>query len=157
MIAGEALRAKYKNSDLPPGCLDQNLWHGVFIPTVAHAAGGENVHPWSIEDNVLIQILTKAWNIVYADNPSLMKYQIVPGGAIYHVVKQRLSEWHGGLGSAAVMIIMSLMASDTTYETDQEHTEFAMAFTHHPDFQTTVPWILAGTSLLGCILSSLLV
>ncbi|KAG1807118.1 uncharacterized protein BJ212DRAFT_1485773 [Suillus subaureus] len=125
VIAGEALRAKYKNSDLPPGCLDQNLWCGVFIPTVAHAAGGKNVHPWLIEDDVLIPILTKAWNIVYADNPSLMKYQIVPGGAVYHVVKQCLSEWHGGFGSAAVMIIMSLMASDTTYETDQEHTEFA--------------------------------
>ncbi|KAG1862089.1 hypothetical protein DFJ58DRAFT_839509 [Suillus subalutaceus] len=125
VIAGEALRAKYKNSDLPPGCLDRNLWSRVFIPTVAHAAGGENAHPWLIEDDVLIPILTKVWNIVYAHNPSLMKYQIVPGGAVYHVVKQCPSEWHGGFGSAAVMIIMSLMASDTTYETDQEHTKFA--------------------------------
>ncbi|KAG1871739.1 hypothetical protein DFJ58DRAFT_722473 [Suillus subalutaceus] len=125
VMAGEALGAKYKNSDLPPGCLDRNLWCGVFIPTVAHAAGGENVHPWLIEDNVLIPILTKAWNIIYADNPSLMKYQIVPGGAIHHVVKQCLSEWHRGFGSAAVMIITSLMASDTMYKTDQEHTKFA--------------------------------
>ncbi|KAG1814298.1 uncharacterized protein BJ212DRAFT_1482032 [Suillus subaureus] len=64
-------------------------------------------------------------NIIYADNPSLMKYQIIPGGAVYHVVKQRLSEWHKGFGSATVMIITSLIASDTTYKTDQEHTKFA--------------------------------
>ncbi|KAG2034045.1 hypothetical protein BDR03DRAFT_870870, partial [Suillus americanus] len=116
---------KYKNGDLPPGCLDSNLWRGVFIPTVAHAAGGENVHPWLIEDNILIPILTKAWNMVYADHPSLLNHKIIPGDAVYHVAKQCLSKWHGGFGSAAIMIITSLMASDTAYETDQEHIEFA--------------------------------
>ncbi|KAG2105105.1 uncharacterized protein F5147DRAFT_775425 [Suillus discolor] len=125
VAVGEPSKAKYKNSDLPPGCLDRNLWRGVFIPTVAHAAGGENVHPWLIEDDTLILILTKMWNIVYADNPSLKNYKIVLGGAVYHVAKQCLSEWRGGFGSAAVMIITSLMASDSTYETDQEHIDFA--------------------------------
>lgn len=60
VAVGEPLKAKYKNSDLPPGCLDKILWHRVFIPTVAHVAGGENVHPWLIEDDTLILILTKA-------------------------------------------------------------------------------------------------
>lgn len=77
MAVGEPLKAKYKNSDLPPGCLDKILWHRVFIPTVAHVAGGENVHPWLIEDDTLILILTKAWNIIYADNLSLKNYKIV--------------------------------------------------------------------------------
>ncbi|KAG2040853.1 hypothetical protein BDR03DRAFT_1007634 [Suillus americanus] len=85
VTAGEALKMKYKNGDLPPSCLDSNLWSGVFIPTVAHAAGGENVHPWLIEDDILIPILAKAWNMVYADNPSLLNHKIIPGGAIYHV------------------------------------------------------------------------
>ncbi|KAG2041500.1 hypothetical protein BDR03DRAFT_979454 [Suillus americanus] len=148
VTVGEALKTKYKNGDLPPGCLDSNLWHGVFIPTVAHAAGGKNVHPWLIEDDILIPILAKAWNVVYADNPSLLNHKIIPGGAvvetiftvawdgqnflsncctytIYHMAKQRLSEWCRGFGSAAIMIITSLMASDTAYETDQEHIEFA--------------------------------
>ncbi|KAG1878617.1 hypothetical protein C8R48DRAFT_768177 [Suillus tomentosus] len=125
VAVGEPSKAKYKNSDLPPGCLDRNLWRGVFIPTVAHAAGGENVHPWLIEDDTLILILTKTWNIVYADNPSLKNYKIVIGGAVYHVAKQHLSECRGGFGSAAVMIITSLMASDCTYETDQERIDFA--------------------------------
>ncbi|KAG2125894.1 hypothetical protein BD769DRAFT_1668717 [Suillus cothurnatus] len=105
---GELSKAKYKNSDLP-----------------SHAAGGENIYPWLIKDDTLIPILTMAWNIVYADNPSLKNYKIILGGAIYHVAKQHLSEWHGGFGSAAVMIITSLMASDSTYETDQEHVDFA--------------------------------
>ncbi|KAG1889686.1 uncharacterized protein F5891DRAFT_987275 [Suillus fuscotomentosus] len=125
VAVGEPSKAKYKNSDLPPGCLDGNLWRGVFIPTVAHATGGKNVHPWLIEDNTLIPILTKTWNIVYADNPSLKNYKIVIGGAVYHVAKQHLSEWCGGFGLAAIMIITSLMASDCTYETDQEHIDFA--------------------------------
>jgi hypothetical protein len=87
VAVGELSKAKYKNSDLPRGCLDGNLWCRVFIPTVAHAAGGENIYPWLIEDDTLIPILTKAWNIVYADNPSLKNYKIVLGGAIYHVVR----------------------------------------------------------------------
>jgi hypothetical protein len=86
VAVGELLKAKYKNSDLPPGCLDRNLWRGGFIPTVSHAAGGKNIHPWLIKDDTLILILTKVWNIIYVDNPSLKNYKIILGGAIYHVV-----------------------------------------------------------------------
>ena len=80
-------KVKFRNADLPNGCLNSNAWCGIFIPTIAHAAGGDNVHPWIVEDDVLIPILTEAWNVVYADKPLLMEYNIVPGSAVYHVVR----------------------------------------------------------------------
>jgi len=36
-----------------------------------------------------------------------------------------LSEWRGGFGSAAVMMITSLMAADPLYETENSRTDFA--------------------------------
>lgn len=84
--AVEASRTKYKNSDLPAGCLDGNAWRGIFIPTIAHTTGGDNIHPWLIEDDILIPILMKAWNVIYAGSPSLADHPIVPGGAVYYVV-----------------------------------------------------------------------
>lgn len=83
---GEVSRTKYKNSDLPAGCLDGNAWRGILIPTVAHATGGDNVHPWLVEDDVLVPILMKAWKVVYAGRPSLADYPIIPGGAVHLVV-----------------------------------------------------------------------
>lgn len=83
---GEVLRVKYKNSDLPAGCQDGNTWRGLLIPTIAHAAGGDDVHPWLIEDDALILILTKAWKTVYAKNLTLIDHSIVPGDAVYYVV-----------------------------------------------------------------------
>jgi hypothetical protein len=84
---GEASRTKYKNSDLPAGCQDGNAWCGLLIPTIAHAAGGDNIHPWLIEDDALIFILTKAWKVVYAGKPSLVNCSIAPGDAVYYVVR----------------------------------------------------------------------
>ncbi|KAG2741643.1 hypothetical protein P692DRAFT_20686872, partial [Suillus brevipes Sb2] len=122
---GEASRTKYKNSDLPAGCQDGNAWCGLLIPTIAHAAGGDNIHPWLIEDDALIFILTKAWKVVYAGKPSLVNCSIAPGDAVYYVAKQRLSEWRSGFGSAAVMMITSLMAVSPIYESEDSRVGFA--------------------------------
>ncbi|KAG2084605.1 uncharacterized protein F5147DRAFT_782425 [Suillus discolor] len=122
---GEVLRMKYKNSDLPAGCQDGNAWRSSLIPTIAHAVGGDNIHPWLIEDDALIFILTKTWKVVYAGKPTLVNYSIVPGDAVYYVAKQRLSEWRGGFGSAAVMMIMSLMAASPLYESEDSRVGFA--------------------------------
>ncbi|KAG1888050.1 hypothetical protein F4604DRAFT_1915951 [Suillus subluteus] len=125
VTTGEVLRVKHKNSDLPAGCQDGNAWRGLLIPTIAHAAGGDDVHPWLVEDDALILILTKAWKTVYAKNPTLIDHSIVPGDAVYYVAKQRLSEWRGGFGSAAVMMITSLMAADPLYESEDNRAGFA--------------------------------
>ncbi|KAG1819101.1 uncharacterized protein BJ212DRAFT_1298368 [Suillus subaureus] len=121
---GEVLRVKYKNSDLPAGCQDSNTWRGLLIPTIAHAAGGDDVHPWLVEDDALILILTKAWKTVYTKNLTLINHLIVPGDAVYYMAKQCLSEWHGGFGSTAIMMITSLMAVDPLYESEDNCVEF---------------------------------
>ncbi|KAG0701314.1 hypothetical protein DFH29DRAFT_1000379 [Suillus ampliporus] len=125
VTTGEVLRVKYKNSDLPAGCQDGNAWCGLLIPTIAHAAGGDDVHPWLVEDDALILILTKAWETVYAKNLTLIDHSIVPGDAVYYMAKQHLSEWRGGFGSAAVMMITSLMAADPLYESEDNRVGFA--------------------------------
>lgn len=125
VTTGEVSRVKYKNSNLPAGCQDGNTWRGLLIPTITHAAGGHDVHPWLIEDDALILILTMAWKTVYAKNLTLIDHSIVPGDAVYYVAKQRLSEWRGGFGSAAIMMITSLMAADPLYKSEDNHVGFA--------------------------------
>lgn len=83
---GEILRMKYKNSNLPVGCQDGNAWCNSLIPTITHAVGGDNIHPWLIKDDALIFILAKTWKVVYAGKPTLVNYSIVPGDAVYYVV-----------------------------------------------------------------------
>ncbi|KAG1827510.1 uncharacterized protein BJ212DRAFT_1474658 [Suillus subaureus] len=122
---GEVTKAKYKNGDLPAGCLDNNIWHGVFIPTVAHVTGGDNIDPWLIEDDVLIPILKEAWTAIYNGKPSLMNHTIVLGSAVYQVTKQCLSEWCGGFGSAAVMMFTTFMAADLLYDNEDSRADFA--------------------------------
>ncbi|KAG2052554.1 hypothetical protein BDR06DRAFT_972941 [Suillus hirtellus] len=122
---GKVLRTKYKNSDLPTGCQDGNAWCSSLIPTITHAAGRDNIHPWLIEDNALIFILTKTWKVVYAGKPTLINYSIVPGDAVYYVAKQCLSEWCSEFGSVAVMMIMSLMAASPLYKSEDSHISFA--------------------------------
>ncbi|KAG1852515.1 hypothetical protein F4604DRAFT_1933663 [Suillus subluteus] len=122
---GEVTKAKYKNGDLPAGCLDNNVWRGIFIPTVAHATGGDNIDPWLIEDDALIPILKEAWTVIYNGKSSLMNHAIVPGSAVYQVTKQHLSEWCGGFGSAAVMMFTTFMAADPLYDNEDSRADFA--------------------------------
>ncbi|KAG1750031.1 uncharacterized protein EDB91DRAFT_1078958 [Suillus paluster] len=121
----ETSKPVWKNSQLPPGCLNSNTWHGVFILTIAYAAGGENIDPWYIDNNMLVRILMKAWKVVYGklsstDNP------IYIGSPVYDVSKQRLDEWRSGFGSAAIMMmIMSLIASKSITAAYERQSEFA--------------------------------
>ncbi|KAG2337758.1 hypothetical protein BDR05DRAFT_969866, partial [Suillus weaverae] len=91
---------------VPDSYFDNNTWRGVFLPTIAYTAGGENIDPWFIDDNSLIKILAKAWRVVYAGKPSLKHYI----NAVFHASKQGLNEWRGGFESAAIMMTTSIMA-----------------------------------------------
>ncbi|KAG2132164.1 hypothetical protein BD769DRAFT_1386454 [Suillus cothurnatus] len=122
---GEVVKAKFKNGDLPAGCADNNTWRGTFIPTVAHATGGDNIDLWLIKDDTFISVLREVWKVVYNGRPSLMNHAIVPGSAVYQVTKQCLSEWHGGFGSAAVMMFTTFMAADPLYNNEDQHADFA--------------------------------
>jgi len=140
---GEVVKAKFKNGDLPAGCADNNTWRGTFIPTVAHATGRDNIDLWLIEDDTFISVLREVWKVIYDGRPSLMNHAIFPGSAVYQVVsltitilpvthshhcmqtKQRLSEWRGGFGSAAVMMFTTFMAADPLYNNEDQHADFA--------------------------------
>ncbi|KAG2125413.1 hypothetical protein DEU56DRAFT_983316 [Suillus clintonianus] len=115
-------RHKTINLNLPASCFDDNAWRGVFIPTIAHAAGGENTDPWFIDDDSLIKILVAAWRVVYSGNPPL-KHCI---DAVLHASKQWLNLWRVGFGSAAIVMITSIMASDPpSFATYEQRSEFA--------------------------------
>ncbi|KAG0698636.1 hypothetical protein DFH29DRAFT_877863 [Suillus ampliporus] len=122
---GEVVKAKFKNGDLPAGCANNNTWHGMFIPTVAHATGGDNIDPWLIEDDTFVPVLQEVWKVVYDGRLSLMSHAIVPGSAVYQVTKQRLSEWRGGFGSAVVMMFTTFMAADPLYNNEDQRADFA--------------------------------
>ncbi|KAG1737340.1 hypothetical protein EDB19DRAFT_989780 [Suillus lakei] len=115
-------RQKNSTLDLPTSCFHNNTWHGVFMPTIAYAAGGEHIDPWLIDNDTLLPILVKVWKVVYAGNHSLVPY----ADAIYRVSKQGLNEWRGGFASAAIMMTTSVMASDpTSFSTYEQRSEFA--------------------------------
>ncbi|KAG1823074.1 hypothetical protein EV424DRAFT_1346545 [Suillus variegatus] len=116
-ITGEVTRAKYKNSDLQ--------LHGIFIPTVAHTTGGDNIDPWLIEDNILIPILEEVWAVIYNEK-SLMGHTIVPGSVVYQVTKQHLSEWCDGFSSAAIMMMFtSFIVADPLYDNEDSRADFS--------------------------------
>ncbi|KAG1819387.1 hypothetical protein DFJ58DRAFT_739437 [Suillus subalutaceus] len=70
-------------------------------------------------------LLQYVWKTVYAKNLTLIDHSIVPGDAVYYMAKQRLSEWRSGFGSAAIMMITSLMAADPLYESEDNRVGFA--------------------------------
>ncbi|KAG2133245.1 uncharacterized protein EDB93DRAFT_1254920 [Suillus bovinus] len=117
--------------DLPASCSDNNTWHGVFLPTIAHAAGGENIDPWFIDDNSLITILLKAWRVVYAGKPSL-KHCI---DAVFHASKRALYRWRAGFGSAAMMMTTNVMSSNpAAFLTYEQRSAFAKYYLYKNRF-----------------------
>ncbi|KAG2124201.1 hypothetical protein DEU56DRAFT_923601 [Suillus clintonianus] len=86
---GSGANHRYQNDDLPEGCQDGNTWRRVFIPTVAHWAGGE-VEPWGPEDEDLRDAMQEIWNYIYRGK---IQHEISRSGAVLKVAKQRLMEW----------------------------------------------------------------
>ncbi|KAG2032132.1 hypothetical protein BDR03DRAFT_1095153 [Suillus americanus] len=124
---------RHSNSslDLPASCFDNNTWHGVFLPTIAYAAGGENIDPWLIDDRSLIKILVKAWIVVYGRKPSLKHY----ADAVCHASKQGLNAWRSGFGSAAIMVTTSIMASNpASFATYEQRSGFAKYYLYKNRF-----------------------
>ena len=74
---------KFTNQNLPLGCQDGNLWHGTYIPSLAHWCGG-HVDPWTIEAGELHDAMQVIWDEVYRD--SEVEHFITLKGAVFHVV-----------------------------------------------------------------------
>ncbi|KAI6003230.1 hypothetical protein F5J12DRAFT_893857 [Pisolithus orientalis] len=75
--------SKFTDQDLPPGCQDGNVWHGIYIPSLAHWCGGY-VNPWTIEAGDLQDAMQIIWDEVYCGK---VEHYIAPRGPVFHVVR----------------------------------------------------------------------
>ncbi|KAG1869707.1 hypothetical protein C8R48DRAFT_771096 [Suillus tomentosus] len=114
---------RYQNDDLPDGCQHNNTWRRVFIPTVAHWAGGD-VEPWGPGDHELRDVMQNIWDHIYKGR---IEHKISSSGAVLKVAKQRLMEWRGGFGVAACSILTAFFAQDTDFLDPEACKEFSRA------------------------------
>ncbi|KIM57502.1 hypothetical protein SCLCIDRAFT_28837 [Scleroderma citrinum Foug A] len=87
--SGSGANNKYINSDLPAGSTNDNLWHRIFISTLAHCAAG-NKDPWVIPEGKFKATLQEIWDAVYKDS---IEHTVVSGGPVYQLAKQGLNNW----------------------------------------------------------------
>ncbi|KAI6146649.1 hypothetical protein BKA82DRAFT_9545 [Pisolithus tinctorius] len=88
------MSSKFTNQDLPPGCQDGNVWHSIYIPSLAHWCGGY-VNPWTIEAGDLQDAMQMIWDEVYHGK---VEHYIAPRGPVFHVVCWALTlAAHGNL------------------------------------------------------------
>ncbi|KAG0694215.1 hypothetical protein DFH29DRAFT_1006538 [Suillus ampliporus] len=107
-------KVKYKNEHLPDGCLRDNKWHGVLVPTYAKWNGALHVG-WGMKDTEECKALRIIWDAVYKGKiPAVIKSD----GPVHFMASQRMTEWRGGIASASIGMITSLVASDEAYATE---------------------------------------
>ncbi|KIK37998.1 hypothetical protein CY34DRAFT_91716, partial [Suillus luteus UH-Slu-Lm8-n1] len=120
---GSGANHRYQNDNLPDGCQHNNTWCRVFIPTVAHWAGGD-VEPWGPDDHELRDIMQDIWDHIYKGR---IEHEISSSGAVLKVAKQHLMEWRGGFGVAACSILTAFFAQDTDFLDPEACKEFSQA------------------------------
>ncbi|KAG1764198.1 hypothetical protein EDD22DRAFT_951795 [Suillus occidentalis] len=105
---GSGAKNRYQNDDLPDGCQHNNTWCQVFIPTVAHWAGGD-VEPWGPDNHELRDVMQDIWDHIYIR------------------AKQCLMEWRGGFGIATCSILTAFFAQDIDFLDPEACKEFSQA------------------------------
>ncbi|KAI0244989.1 hypothetical protein BJV78DRAFT_1289749 [Lactifluus subvellereus] len=118
--AANRRKDKYTNSDLPPGCKENNVWRCTLIPTYIQYMSNQK-NAWGIQDDDAIVILQGIWDYVYGARVPA-KIGIV--GPIFAVADQHLCEWHSAFGSAMLMFLNTFF-SDSGYDTDEARREFS--------------------------------
>ncbi|KAG2102872.1 uncharacterized protein F5147DRAFT_580786, partial [Suillus discolor] len=119
-----------QNDDLPKGCQDGNTWCRVFIPTVAHWAGGE-AEPWGPEDDDLRDTMQEMWNHIYRGK---IQHEISRSGAVMKVAKQCFMELRRGFGIAACSILTAFFAQDADFSDTVARKDFSRAMLKHNRF-----------------------
>ena len=126
--------------------MNDNLWHRIFISTLAHCAAGDK-DPWVIPEGKFKATLQEIWDAVYKDS---IEHTVVSGGPVYQLVslvsypcnmccfyllvsfhpsqaKQGLNNWRAGFATAAVTIITAFFANDAEFDDPDQQAEFAVA------------------------------
>ncbi|KAG1751049.1 hypothetical protein EDB19DRAFT_1599400, partial [Suillus lakei] len=115
-------KGKAKNSDLPSGALKQGQWRTTFLPSLMYWVGNSD-YGWSIPENELENTLEYIFNAVYGGSRGPSDFS--PDGFAFHLVCQRIHEWHAAFGSTAVSILMAFFASTPEYKTQEAREEYA--------------------------------
>lgn len=136
---------RYQNDDLPDGCQHNNTWCWVFIPTVAHWAGGD-VKPWGPGDHELRDVMQNIWDHIYEGR---IEHEISSSGAVLKVVSPSFSYCssllkfegqtmpHGmawRVGVAACSILTAFFAQDTDFLDPEAYKEFSRAMLKQNQF-----------------------
>ena len=74
---------KYKNSDLPDGCLSNNVWRRIYVPTyLTYVASYDD--PWTLKDSDGINAMQCIWDDIYGHK---VKYTIKVNDAVFNIVR----------------------------------------------------------------------
>jgi hypothetical protein len=74
---------KYKNEDLPVGCIDGNRWRGCFIPSYIWFLAFQD-DPWRVSDNAAVKGMQKIWDAIYNER---IPYEISANDAVFTIVR----------------------------------------------------------------------
>ncbi|OSD00949.1 hypothetical protein PYCCODRAFT_1468915 [Trametes coccinea BRFM310] len=107
VVSGGKSRTARRNSSLPDGAQDNNLWKGVFLPTLLKALGTRD-DPWSVTDKDMVATLQSIWNATYG---SRLHHTVKVNDGVHSLATQRIYEWRSAIGSAALQSFDSFFSS----------------------------------------------
>ncbi|KAG2126446.1 hypothetical protein BD769DRAFT_1668457 [Suillus cothurnatus] len=127
---GSGTNHQYQSDDLPEGCQDSNAWCRMFIPSVAHWAGGD-VEPWGPDNSDLRETMQEIWDHIYQGR---IQHEISQSGTVMKVAKQHLMEWRGGFGVTACSILTAFFAQDADFLDHVTHVDFSKSMLKQNQF-----------------------
>ncbi|KAG9309052.1 hypothetical protein JVU11DRAFT_11071 [Chiua virens] len=103
------------------GATTDNVWWHIFISSLAHFLAGYD-NPWAISTDKFVFVLQQIWDAVYEQN---IEHTITSNGAVFHIAKQNLNNWHAGFAAAAIAAITAFFAEDDDFLDSVERVRFA--------------------------------
>ncbi|KAH9829486.1 uncharacterized protein C8Q71DRAFT_851719 [Rhodofomes roseus] len=129
---------RYKNEDLPSGCLAR--WRNTYVPTMydMYATGSD---PWANNANdSMIGNLNHIWKRVYGDPPASAEDI---AGPILGVMIQRLAEWRNKFASTATEVVQQFFDDAgeqyASPESRADYVKYALGPKKPFIWQTTTP------------------
>ncbi|KAG6371126.1 hypothetical protein JVT61DRAFT_9886 [Boletus reticuloceps] len=96
-------RLEYIMKDLPMN--PDNCWSRSFIPTTTLWCSIQN-NIWNVPDDEFAVALQAIFHVVYPD----VKYRVNTSSSVFSLASQRVSEWHSGIGSTALIMMIDFFS-----------------------------------------------
>ena len=75
---------RFTNADLPAGCLDQDQWQCVFLPThLQYLASRDTDNTWIIKDKDAVLLMQCVWDYIYGAS---ILYMVNVGEPVFFIV-----------------------------------------------------------------------